>query len=358
MGEERALRVVVWGTGNVGRAALRAVIANPALALAGVIVADPAKVGRDAGELSGLPATGVLASADAAALLAADVDAVAYCASGDFRPDGALADVERALRAGCDVVSTALYPFYDPRSAPADLRARMEEACRDGDASLFVTGIDPGFINDVVPLLLTGLCEEIEEIRAFEIFNYELYDQADAVRQLVGFGQPMDYLPPMVAPGIPTMVWGGQIRLIARGLGLVLDEVREVVERLPLHRDVENRLGRFERGTQGALRFEVQGWVRGRPTIVVEHVTRICDDVAPEWPRPESGGGAHGVRFRGRPNIRLTIEAEDERGDRAGGGNATAAARIVHAIPFVHRAAAGLLDALDVPLQVVRGLVR
>lgn len=351
------LRVVVWGTGNVGRAALRAVVANPALALAGVIVANPAKVGRDAGELCDLPPLGIAATDDIAGALASGVDAVAYCASGDFRPDAALADVERCLRAGCSVVSTALYPLYDPRSAPDDLRVRMEDACRAGRAALFVTGIDPGFINDLVPLMLTGLCEEIEEIRAFEIFNYELYDQPEAVRYLVGFGQPMDATPPMVAPGVPTMVWGGQIRLIARRLGLALDEIREIVERLPLARDVHNRLGTFDRGTQGALRFEVQGWVNGKPTIVVEHVTRICDDIAPEWPTV-AGGSAHGVQFKGRPNLRLTLEAELAGGDRAHGGNATAAARIVHAIPFVCAAEPGLLDALDVPLQIVRGLVR
>jgi hypothetical protein len=57
-----ALRVIVWGTGNVGKAALRAVIANPALALAGVIVSQSPKVGRDAGELCSLPAVGVAAT--------------------------------------------------------------------------------------------------------------------------------------------------------------------------------------------------------------------------------------------------------------------------------------------------------
>jgi hypothetical protein len=144
---------------------------------------------------------------------------------------------------------------------------------------------------------------------------------------------------------------------MARGLGVELDDVREVVERLPLERDVDNRLGRFERGTQGALRFEVQGWVGGKPMLVVEHFTRICDDIAPHWPNVR-GGGAHGVRLKGRPNITLTIESEDEHGDRARGGNTTAAARIVHAIPFVCAAPPGLLDALAVPLQVVRGLVR
>lgn len=352
-----AHRVVVWGTGNVGKAALRAVVADPGLELAAVVVSQAAKVGRDAGELCDLPPTGVRATDDVAAVLAAKPHAVAYCASGDFRPDAALDDVERCLRAGCSVVTTALYPFYDPTGAPEDLRRRMEDACRAGGASLFVSGIDPGWINDVMPLLLSGLCQEIDEIRAFEIFNYELYAQPDAVRFLVGFGQPMDYVPPMVAPGIPTMVWGGQIRLMARGLGLVLDEIREVVERRPLERDVTNRLGTFEQGNQGALRFEVQGWIAGKPRLVIEHVTRITDDIAPDWPHVR-GGSAHGVQIKGQPSLQLTIEAEDENGDRAGGGNATAAARIVHAIPFVCAAAPGLLDALAVPLPVGRGLLR
>ena len=77
-----AQRVVVWGTGNVGKAALRAVIADPALELAGVIVSQAAKVGRDAGELADLPPVGVAASDDVAGVLAKGVDAVAYAPRG------------------------------------------------------------------------------------------------------------------------------------------------------------------------------------------------------------------------------------------------------------------------------------
>jgi hypothetical protein len=161
----------------------------------------------------------------------------------------------------------------------------------------------------------------------------------------------------MVAPGVPTMVWGGQLRMVARGLGVALDEIREVVERRPLDREVTNRLGTFAAGTQGALRFEVQGWIGGRPRLVVEHVTRITDDIAPDWPQARSGS-AHGVRIVGSPSLTVTVEAEDEGGDRAGGGNATAAARIVHAIPLVCEAPPGVLDALAVPLAYGRGLLR
>ncbi len=265
-----AHRVVVWGTGNVGIPALRIVAASPELELVGVLVSNPAKVGRDAGALAGLEPLGIEATDDVDAILDLRPDAVAYCASGDFRPAEALDDVEKALRAGANVVSTSIYPLYDPTSAPAALRARMTAACREGGTSCFVSGIDPGFINDVIPLALSGLCEEIREIRAFEIFNYAYYDQPEAVRTLIGFGEPMSQTPPMILPGVPTMIWGGVIRLLARGLGLEIDEVDEVVERRPLEKTVENRLGVFEAGTQGAFRFEVRALVDGVPKIVVD----------------------------------------------------------------------------------------
>lgn len=349
-------RVIVWGTGNVGVPALRIVLSNPALELAGVIVANPDKIGRDAGELCGLPPTGVRATGDVAAALAGGADAVAYCASGDFRPTEAIDDVERCLRAGLNVVSTSIYPLYDPSSAPEDLRQRIGAACTAGRSSIFVSGVDPGYINDVVPLLLSGLCERIDEVRAFEIFNYSTYAQPEAVRNLVGMGQPLDATPPMLTPGVPSMVWGGPIRLMARGLGLTLDTIRERVEKRALERTVTTQLGQFDAGTMGAFRLEIEGIAGGKPLLVIDHITRIVNDIALDWPRAR-GDGAHGVILSGRPNLTVTFEPEDESG-AAGGGNTTAAARIVNAIPFVCQAPPGLLDALQVPLAIGRGLVR
>ena len=348
-------RVIVWGTGNVGVPALRIVLSNPALELAGVIVSNPTKVGKDAGELCGRPATGVRATNDVAAALASGADAVAYCASGDFRPTEAVDDIERCLRAGLNVVSTAVYPLYDPTSAPADLRERIGAACAAGNASIFVSGVDPGFINDILPVLLAGFCERVDEVRAFELFNYSSYAQEEAVRNLVGMGQPMDATPPMLIPGVPTMVWGGAIRLMARGLGLELDDIRETLDKRALPRTVETQLGRFDEGTMGAFRLEIQGIVNGRPLLVIDHVTRIVNDIVPEWPMPK-GDGAHGVKLTGRPNLTVTFDPEED-GSAAGGGNTTAAARIVNAIPFVCAAKPGMLDALQVPLATGRGLV-
>ncbi|MGN9841023.1 NAD(P)H-dependent amine dehydrogenase family protein [Nonomuraea sp. H19] len=349
---------VIWGTGNVGRAAIRAVEAHPALELAAVLVHDTGKQGRDAGDLAGLGyEAGVAATTDVEAVLAARPRAVVYAASGDIRPDAALADVIRAIRAGAVVVTPSLYALYDQRGAPPELREAVLAAIGDGGGSLFVSGIDPGWGNDVLPLLISGLGSTVDAIRCQEIFDYSTYDQPDSVRYLVGMGQPMDYEPPMIAPTVPAMVWGGQVRLIARGLGVELDEIRESVERRPLDATVSTEaMGEFVAGTQGAVRFEVQGIVEGEPRIVVEHVTRVHPSCAQDWPVPPGGGdGAHRVIIEGRPRIEVTVEATDEGGNRSAGGNATAAGRLVNAIDWLVEAEPGLYDALDVPLRPATG---
>ena len=357
MANDQLLRTVVWGTGNVGRASIRAVDAHPGLELSAVIVHNPDKVGRDAGDLADLGRDlGVAATDDIAAVLATAPDALVYAASGDIRPDDAVEDIRRALAAGAVVVTPSVYPLYDPRNAPSELTGPLLDAARAGGGALFVSGIDPGWGNDILPILMTGLAGTIDQIRCQEIFDYSTYDQPDAVRYLIGFGQPMDEIPMMVAPTVPTMVWGGQIRMIARALGVEIDEIRETLERRALTGTVTNEMGTFDEGTQGGLRFEVQGIVDGEPLIVVEHITRIDPGVAPDWPSPADGGaGAHKVVIEGRPRIEVNVEATDEGGNRAAGGNATAVGRIVNAIPWLRAAGPGLYDALDVPLTPAVG---
>ena len=233
--------------------------------------------------------------ADAAVASLGGGGAVAYTASGELRPDEAMKDIGRALRAGAVVVTPAVYALYDHRNAPDDVRAPLEEACQAGGSALFVSGIDPGWGNDLLPVLVSGFAGTVEQVRCQEIFDYSTYDAADSVRMIVGMGEPMDYQPPMVAPGIPTMVWGGQVRMIARALGVELDEIRETLDRRPLEADVTNALGDFAAGTQGALRFEVQGIVAGEPRIVIEHVTRISGACARTGPRrPTAATGRTG----------------------------------------------------------------
>ena len=343
------MRVAVWGSGNMGRAAIRAVLAHPDLTLGAVV--SRSRAGEDAGTLAGLDPLGLLASPDLP-----PVDAVAYMASGDLRPDDAAADIASCLRSGAVVVTPSLYALYDVSSAPAPLTGPLLEAARAGGSALFVSGIDPGWGNDVLPLLMSGLAGTVDQVRCQELFDYSTYDQPEAVRGSVGMGGSMDETPLMVAPGVPSMIWGGQLRLMARGLGVALDEIVERVERRALETDVTNAMGLFEAGTQGGLRFEVAGVAGSREVLVVEHVTRIHPSVAPDWPSPADGGsGAHTVVIEGDPRLVVTVEATAEGGNRAAGGNATAANRLVNALPWLRAQEPGLYDALDVPLTPAVG---
>ena len=158
----------------------------------------------------------------------------------------------------------------------------------------------------------------------------------------------------MLLPGVPRGVWGGSLHALAGALGFALDEIRERIERHPLERDVQVGGETLPAGSQGAFRFEVLGMVGEQARLVVEHVTRIIDDTAPQWPRAQ-GMGHHQVLIRGRPDIRLTLECTGPGGDHVAGGNATAAARLVHAIPWLAEAPPGLLSGADLPLIAGRG---
>ncbi|HTL86823.1 MAG TPA: hypothetical protein VL856_16685, partial [Acidimicrobiia bacterium] len=170
-------RVIQWSTGNVGQAALRCIIKHPDLELVGLWVHSADKAGRDAGELCGLPPTGVLATNDADALLALAADCVSYTATADLRPTDAIADMARIAASGKNIVSSSVVPMVWPLHVEPKLRAPLEDACRDAGVSCFTSGIDPGWANDILPLLLTGTCENVEHLRVMEIVNYRQYEQ-------------------------------------------------------------------------------------------------------------------------------------------------------------------------------------
>jgi 4-hydroxy-tetrahydrodipicolinate reductase len=350
-------RVVQWSTGNVGRHALRLIARHPELELVGLWVHDPAKVGRDAGELAGIEPVGVAATRDADALLELGADCVCYTATADLRPAEAIEDMARILAAGTNVVSSSVVPLVYPGHLDAEMRRPLEEACAAGGTSLFTSGIDPGFANDLLPLALTGTCEYVDSVRVMEIVNYATYAQPEVLFHTMGFGQPLDATPLLLTPGVLGFAWGGVLRSIAAGLGVKVTEVRERHERRPAPERIDLGFGVVEAGTTAALRFEVQGIVDGVPRIVVEHVTRLHDDLAPDWPQPVGHSG-YRVVVTGNPTYTLDLQMMGDDGDHNTAGLVGTAGRIVNAIPAVCEAPAGLLSVHDLPLIGGRGLMR
>ncbi|GAA5112120.1 diacylglycerol kinase [Haloechinothrix salitolerans] len=350
-------RVVQWSTGNVGRHAIAGIDARDDLDLAGVWVSSDAKAGTDAGELAGLGRElGVAATTDADALLALRPDCIVHTAMADHRIPEAIEDLCRFLRAGINVVSSGpVFLQYPDGTAPDGLVAPIKQAAAEGGASLWVNGIDPGFANDTLPLALTGISERIDEVRCLEILDYSTYDNPQVLFDIMGFGKPMDDVPMLLQPGVLSLAWGSVVRQLATGLDVTLDEVTEQVERLPAPETFDIASGTIPEGSAAALRFEVRGMRGGRPVVVLEHVTRLRDDLGPGWPQP-AGQGCYRVIVSGEPNYTLDLQLLGTDGDHNTAGLKATAMRLVNAIPTVIAAPPGLLTALDLPL--VSGRVR
>jgi 4-hydroxy-tetrahydrodipicolinate reductase len=357
-GSNVSYRVIQWSTGNVGKLALRGIINHPDLELVGLWVHSPDKVGRDAGELVGLAPTGIKATSDVEALLALEPDCVSYTATGDLRPSEAIDDMCRILASGANVVATSVVPLVFPPAADPSIVARIQEACDKGGTACFTSGIDPGFANDTLPLVLTGLCERIEQVRVMEIVNYATYNQPQVLFETMGFAKPLDHQPILLIPGILTLAWGGVVKQIAAGLGVEIEEIRETHVKVPAPEAFDIPPGHVPAGTMAGLRFEVQGIVNGRPAIVLEHVTRLRDDIAPDWPKPLRGSGCYRVVIEGSPATTCELLMHGDDGDHNTGNLVATALRILNAIPAVCAAKPGLLSALDLPLVTGRHLLR
>lgn len=367
------IKVGVWGPGSMGVIALRGVIDHPGLQLTDLVVHSDTKAGRDAGELCGIAPVGVLATKDPGSMLAGEADAVVYAAAANLRPLEAVADMVSILRAGKNVVSCSVVPLVYPDAPGLDNGAftdPLRRAALDGGVSFFTTGIDSGFANDVLPLVLSGVSRVIDAVRVTEMFNYATYPDRAAVYEILGFGKPPQYAAFAAQPGIFTFGWGPVLHQLAAGLGVTIDNIEESNERIPATESFDTPTGHVAAGTIAAMRSTLTGYVAGKPTFVVDHVTRMRDDIAPDWPQPQvsippkdlgygpaTGRGVYRVEIDGSPTMRCEFEmAEDH--DHDLGARIAGASRMVNAIPAVCAADPGLLSALDLPLITGAGLVR
>jgi hypothetical protein len=352
-----AIRVAHVGTGNVGRLALIELITNPQFELTAVCVSTPEKVGKDAGELAGLDvSTGVAAVIDLDARLASRPDCVVYCAMGDTRLPEAMADVMRILATGINVVGSSPGLLQYPWGViPDKYIARVEDAARQGDSSLFISGVDPGFANDLIPFALASTCQRIEQVRCMEIHDYASYDGAE-VMHYMGFARPLDEIPMLLQPGVLSIAWGTAIRQLAAGLGIEVDEITESYQREPAPEDFDIAIGHVAKGTVAVLQFEIRGMVNGHPAIVIEHITRLRPDLRPDLPQPAAGGGSYRVEITGEPSYAVDIIPSSRYGDHNQAAISGAAGRIVNAIPAVIAAPPGIRTTLDLPFITGSGL--
>jgi 2,4-diaminopentanoate dehydrogenase len=340
-----SLRVAQWATGNIGRRSLRHVIEHPDLELAGVYVTSPAKAGRDAGELCGLPPTGVAATSDLREILALGADCVLYMPAALD-----LDQVCAILAAGTNIVTTR-GEFHHPASmSPAD-RARVEAACAAGNASIHSTGSSPGFITEALPLVLTSLQRRLDSLTINEYADLSSRNSPDLLFNLMGFGHSVDEFPP-ARFGYGVFAFGPSLRAVAESVGLPLDSVTATGQVAVTPEKLTIAAGTLDAGTVAAQQMTVTGTHAGRPLLTFI-ATWYCTDVL-DPPLTLGATGWH-VHVDGDApldvDLRFAYPAEEAAETTPG----YTANRAVNAIPYVCAAPPGVRTTADLP-QIIPAL--
>jgi 2,4-diaminopentanoate dehydrogenase len=332
-------RVIQWATGVTGMISLRHVLDRPDLELVGVRVYDPAKNGVDAGTLCGALDAGVLTSTDRDAVIATDADVVLYMGKVETDTPGCYADVCDLLASGKNVVATGSR-FIHPRSLHESLADGIEKACRAGGSSFLGLGLYPGFVGESLAPILSRLTERTSRISVREVLNYSTYASHDLIFNAMGFGHaPEDTTPLLSNTDYAASAWIGSASVLAQALGLRIRSIDGFREVATTPRTLTVAAGEIPAGTVGAMRFGVVVDC-GDTTIAVEHLTRMDDGLAPDWPT-EIG---YQITFDGNPKMsfHLVIGSQDE--DHAEQGCLATAMHAINAIPNVIAAEPGLYD--------------
>jgi hypothetical protein len=332
-------RVIQWATGVTGMMSLRHVVGRPDLDLVGVRVYDPAKAGVDAGTLCGLDEAGTLTSADRDAIINTDADIVLYMGKVETDTPGCFADVCDLLASGKNVIATGSR-FIHPRSLHESLADGIEKACSAGNSSFLGLGLYPGFVGESLAPILSRLTQRTGRINVREVLNYSTYASHDLVFNAMGFGHtPEDTTPLLSNTEYAASAWIGSATVLAQALGLQIRSVEGFREVVTTPRALTVAAGEIPAGTVGAMRFGVVVDC-GETTMSVEHLTRMADDLAPDWPQ-EIG---YEVVFEGEPNMRFHLVIGSEGEDHSEQGCLATAMHAINAIPTVVAAEPGLYD--------------
>jgi hypothetical protein len=350
---QKTYRVIQWATGVVGKTALRHFIENPAFELVGVLVTNPEKVGKDAGDIAGLPKTGVLATNDVDKIIALEADCVHYAPL--------TADVDticRLLRSGKNVASVG-GPF-SPERYPAQFE-KIEAACRAGNASYHACGIHPGFCGDILPLTLTRLMNRVDHIEVTEFIdkvrNPMIYTE------VMGFGRDPDELlaKPSRSPEAPY-AFAQSMALVAQGLGKKIEKLTTQLEVAKATQDIPYTLGEgrtgggvIRKGTVGGQHFEWTAWADGAPLITYHFYWSMGPDIEPQW----DIDSRYQVVIHGDPPLEVRLMARpDADGVRPFLGLPWTGLVAATALPALCDAAPGVITHLELGVVQPRGLVR
>lgn len=332
-------RVVQWATGNIGTRSLRAVIEHPDLELAGLYVHSADKAGRDAGELCGTRATGIIATRSIDEIADLGADCVLYMPREcDFD------EVSRLLTSGSNIVTTRS-EFHRPASMDPAVRTRVAASCERGGTSIHSTGSSPGFISEAVPLVLSSIQRRLDSLTIDEFGNLSQRDSPGLLFNVMGFGRlPGEFDQRRLSRGRTS--FGPSLELVADALGLRLDSIEAGGELATARRTVIIAAGTLEAGTVAAQRITVSGIRQGKPLLSFRATWYCTTDLDADWELRDTGWR---VKVDGDAplelDMHLAVPLERMREVSPG----YTANRAVNAVPVVCAAAPGIRTTLDLP---------
>jgi len=342
----RNYRVVQWATGNIGLRSLRAAIEHPALTLAGLYVYSDAKAGRDAGELCGLPRTGVTATRSIDDILTLGADCVLY-----MPRQTDVDDLCRLLASGANVVTTR-NDFHLPGRMDPELRRRIEDACERGGSSIHSTGSSPGFITEAVPLVLTSIQRRLDCLRIHEFADCSSRNSPEMIFRIMGFGQAPD--PQAEAGRVHHLreAFGPSLQVVAEALGMSFDGLDAWGDVAFARRRTTIAAGVIEAGTVGALRTTVCGTHKGKPLISFTANWFVTTELDKDW---ELRGDGWRLEVEGGAPLDMHLQFTVAPEHKAATTPGYTAHRAVNAVPYVCDAAPGIRTSVEMP-QIIADL--
>jgi len=333
------LRVIQWTTGKVGKLAMRAVLDDPRMELVGCYAFSADKAGQDAGTLCGRGECGVKATNDIAALVALKADSVLYT---PFEAN--LDEVVRLLEAGMDVVSTNL--FLNLGGVQGAVKDALDAACTRGNSSLYITGINPGWINSVVASLTAG-CRRVERVSMVESADCSVYESVETW-SFLGMGEAGGTTPALLERAENWLIlFRDAVQRIGDALEYRFDEIAFFCDYATAAETVDLGWFKMEKGTNAALRGGWNGMVDGKVRVNLTVVWYLTENLAEGW---EIDKDQYHFTIDGDPglDVRMRIKPPAHWGNHD--WDTTTALPAVNALFDIRRARPGVLGLRDVGL--------
>jgi 4-hydroxy-tetrahydrodipicolinate reductase len=324
-----SIRVVHFGLGPIGAAIAQEIAQRPGLKIVGGIDSDPAKAGRDLGDVAGLRGRiGVRVEPDAARLKKMKADVVVLCTNSSMK--AVMPQLEAILKLRVPIVSTTeelAYPVYtNVRQA-----AKVHKWAKKAKVAVLGTGVNPGFVMDSLPIALTAACQRVDRVSVTRV--QDARNRRLPFQQKIGAGLTTEQFQKRVEDGsIKHVGFTESIAMIADSLGWTLDRISDRVEPKLAHVTISSEYLAVDPGYVCGIVQEGVGYRKKEPVI------RLYMEAYLGAPDPLDA-----IEIDGSPRLSVRIPGGIH-------GDTATAALVINSIPKVLEASPGLHTMLDMPL--------